>query len=239
MAEFKSAFEIVAPEDNENGTYVLGPSVVAYKDDNGEKVFIPTYEVSTEMEDDVVHVVVASINGNRYYPLDSVEDITVNTSKENITFSSYGTIYTVRKFQDTDGVWASALGVSVPSQALEERFMAEVQSAFSPDAPADDENLYAAVDDNTNEVKHLVYSCDSGLFIRDNGAWFKLPADDDSLDDLEVHEVVPKFIKIYDISQDSNDTLLVDDIEKYETSFRSPMTASAEVIEENTEDVNA
>ena len=103
-----------------------------------------------------------------------------------------------------------------------------------------DENLYAAVDSNTNEVRYLVYSCVSGLFIRDNGAWFKLPADDDTLDDLEVHEVVPDFIKIFDIAQDSEDNLLVDDIEKYETSFRGPLTASADVLDEVTmEDVDA
>ena len=98
--------------------------------------------------------------------------------------------------------------------------MAEVQSAFSPTAPADDENLYAAVDENDNEVRYLVYSTDSGIYIRTSNSWFKLPKNNEALDDLVVFEVDPKFIKIYDMAEGNNEQLLADDVEKYEVAFR-------------------
>lgn len=109
--------------------------------------------------------------------------------------------------------------------------MAEVENAFTPNAPANDENLYAAVDDDTNEVKHLVYSNSSGLYIRSNGGWFRLPKDDESLDDLEVMELDPKAIKIYDMAEGNDETLLSDDLKKYEVEFRGALQASALVAD--------
>jgi hypothetical protein len=98
--------------------------------------------------------------------------------------------------------------------------MADVVNAFSPNAPADDENLYVAVADS-GEVKNLVYSCESGLYIRSNGGWFKLPVGDESLDDLTVMEMDPKIIKVYDMSEADNQTLTADDVRTYEVDFRS------------------
>lgn len=209
---------------------ISGPAVLV-TDDEGEPVYYPIYSLATETVDEVLHVAAGMLSGTRFYPIENEADLKIDDAKGEITFSSYGKIYTIRGFQDSDGAWASTLATDLPAQALEERFMTEVENAFSPEAPADDENLYAAVDDDTNEVKYLVYSTEPGLFIRDNGAWFKLPADDETLDDLTVLEVDPKFIKVFDMAQANDEVMLADDVDKYKVEFRGALQASALVAD--------
>ena len=216
-------------ELQDKGIYLQGPAVLSFRDDVDAPVFMPVYGMGVETLDDAPNAVVYSINGNRYYPLVRAQDVHLNAQRGDITFSSYGKIYTVRAFVDTDGLWASQLHTNVPAQALEERLMTEVETAFSPDAPADDENLYAAVDTDTNQVKYLVYSNDSGLYIRDNKNWHTLAEGDDSLDDLEVDEVDPKFTKIFDMSQANDEPILADDLAQYALPFNvGPVTAAGD-----------
>ena len=179
------------------------PAVFTYQNELGRQLYVPTYGVQIENLDGRPYVAIASVNGTRYYPIEKPEDVEVDETKGKITFSNYGTIYTIRAFQDTDGLWASRLRASVPSQALEELFMTEASNAFSPNAPANDENLYAAVDGDNDE----------------------------SLDDLEVYEVSPKFIRIYDMAEGNEDQLLADDVREYEVDFRGALTAAGLVAD--------
>jgi hypothetical protein len=207
---------------------ILSPAVLETIDDeDNTPVYYPTYFVEVEEVDSVPHAAVGMTSGTRLYPLEDASDLKIDESKGEITFSSYGRIYTIRGFKDSDGTWASALATDLPAQALEERYMTEVENAFSPEAPDDEENLYAAIDDETNEVKFLVYSSAAGLYIRDNKAWFKLPSEDETLDDLTVMEVDPKFINIFDMANANGEQLLSDDVSKYEVDFRGAVTASA------------
>lgn len=202
--------------------------VLVSLDDDKSEVFMPVNGARIEELDDEQYLGVSTANGVRYYPIKSEDDVTVDDENGKITFSSYGKIYTIRAFEDSDGTWASVLESPVPAETLEERYMAEISTAFSPDAPAADENLYAAVDEETNEVKELVYSTTAGMYTRSYNAWFRIPKDDETLDDLVVYEVDPKFIKIYDMAQGNDDTLFVDDLDKYEVEFRGALTAAAE-----------
>jgi hypothetical protein len=195
--------------------------VFVTEDDEGNVAYVPIYAVTLEIIDGQYHVGAAEVSGTRYYPIDKVSDVKISDARGTLTFSSYGNIYKVRAFQESDGSWASRFGAVVPVESLEERYMAEVENAFSPNAPADDENLYAAIDENTNEVKYLVYSCASGLYIRSNGGWFALPSDDESLDNLIVDEMDPKVIKIFDLAEAENETLMSDDVQKYAVAFRN------------------
>ena len=209
--------------------FLAGPAVLTARGDDGSVLFQPIYGLHVETLEDKPHVGVSTISGVKYYPLVRPEDVSVSASRGDITFSSYGTIYTVRAFQDTDGRWASSLGLAVPVEALEEMYMADVKLAFTPNAPAPEDNLYAAVDSKSGEVKYLVYSSEAGMYTRSNRAWFKLPDDDDeSLDGLEVHEVTPKFIKIYDMAEANDETLTSEDTAQYEDEESAPITAAAE-----------
>jgi hypothetical protein len=207
---------------------ITSPAVLESVDEeDNTPVYYPIHYVAVEDVDAAPHVAVGMLSGTRFYPIEGAEELKIDEAKGEITFSSYGRIYTIRGFKDSDGVWASALATELPAQALEERYMSEVENAFSPNAPANEDNLYAAVSDETNEVKYLVYSTTSGLFIRDNGSWFKLPQDDETLDDLTVMEVDPKFIKIFDMAQANDEAMLSDDVEKYKVEFRGAIQASA------------
>lgn len=199
--------------------FVDGPCVFVTEDEDGNTVNIPIYAVTLASIDGQYHVGRAETSGTRFYPIDKVSDVKISESRGTITFSSYGNIYKVRAFQESDGSWASRLGAVVPVESLEERYMANVENAFSPNAPADDENLYVAVDDS-GAVKHLVYSCSEGLYIRSNEGWFKVPVGDESLDDLTVMEMDPKIIKVYDMSEGDNQPLTADDVKRYEVEFR-------------------
>jgi hypothetical protein len=208
--------------------YLAGPGILTARGENGSAMTQPIYGLHVETVDDTPHVGVATIEGIKYYPIVRPEDVHVSESRGDITFSSYGKIYTVRAFQDTDGRWASSLKTAVPAEALEEMYMADVKLAFSPNAPAQDDNLYAAVDGESGEVKYLVYSSEAGMFTRSNRGWFKLPVDDESLDGLEVHEVVPKFIDVFDKAESGDTTLTSEDTAEYEDEPSEPIMAAGE-----------
>lgn len=217
------------PEDEreDNGFLLEGAvAVVSVTDEDGDDMNMPVYGVRVETVDDDPYLGAATVNGVKYFPLESPESVNVDDENGKITFSSYGKMYTIRAFEDSDGSWASVLESPVPAESLEERYMAEVDTAFSPDAPAVDENLYAAVDEDTNEVKELVYSTTTGMYTRSSQGWFRVPKDDESLDDLAVYEVNPKFIKVFDMAEANDEVLFVDDLDTYEIEFRGALTAA-------------
>jgi hypothetical protein len=224
----KRKLEITSNEVWDNGeSYIDSPGVVVSTKQDGRQDYFPTHAVYREEVDGKPNIGVASINGDKLYPVKSYDEVNVSASKGDITFSSYSRIYTVRAFQDSDGLWASRLRMPVPAEALEELYMAEVAAGFSPGAPGDTENLYAAVEEKTDEVKYLVYSAESGIYTRSSRAWFRLPADDDeTLDDLQVLEVDPKFVKYFDKSEKENKKLTADDVARYEIELRGGITAS-------------
>lgn len=211
---------LVDPDLRENEGFINGVAVIESIDpDDGEKMISPIHEMALAILDKELYIAIGNINGTNFYPLENKKSIDVNEEKGEITFSSYGRIYTVRAFQDSDGSWASKLGAIVPADSIEERYMVEIENAFSPNAPADDENLYAAVDES-GEVKFFVYSSNAGMYTRSSEGWFRVPENDESLDDLFIHEMDPKAIKIFDMAEASGDTVMIDDLKKYEIEYR-------------------
>lgn len=212
--------DLLEADRRENEGFINQPAVLESVDpDDGEKMLFPIHELALAVLDKELHMAAATVSGTKFYPIENKESIDVNEEKGNITFSSYGRIYTVRAFQESDGSWASKLGATVPAESLEERYMVEVENAFSPNAPADDENLYAAVND-AGEVKFFVYSSNAGMYTRSSEGWFRVPEGDESLDDLFIHEMDPKAIEVFDKAEASGDTILLDDLAKYEVEYR-------------------
>ena len=204
------------------GRIVDQPSVYEFPGEDGEKLYQPVYAVGVQMIDGQYHVLLAMDGRTSAYPIDKLSDVKVSAGRGTLSFSSYGNMYTLRAFQDSDGSWASKFRMDVPAESIEERFMAQVEKSFSPNAPADDENLYVAVDDS-GVVRNLVYSCTEGLFIRSSGGWFKLPVGDESLDDMTVMEMDPKVIKVYDTAEETGNELLDKAVKRYEVEFRGGM----------------
>lgn len=169
-------------------------------------------------DNDRVFVAVSMYDGSeRWREIESRESVEIAPESRAITFSSGGTMYHIRAIEDEDGVWMSPMRASVPAEALEAIVDMEVNMAFSPMAPAADELLFVTIDPDSGAASNLVYSGVGGMFLRDSGGWFKLPADDDTtLDDLEVVDVKPSIIDAWDEAQKAGEPLTTEVVRQHE-----------------------
>lgn len=205
--------------------YAYGPLVLEAKDDEGELHHRPLYSVVLRQDDTGIYAVLGGVEGSGMYNLKSADDLKVDASAPKITFESQGTIYTVRRFEDLDGTWASMTGAAVPAQVLEEIYMNEVAADAAPETAVDyqPEELYALSNDS-GDVVYLVYSGANQSFIRKDGEWTPLEdPNGDALDDLYIEYVSPEFVDVFDKKEKKG--LTVSDLADYEED--TPVTASA------------
>jgi hypothetical protein len=206
--------------------YAYGPMVLEADAGDGEIGHRPVLSVSLiEDPEDGVAVQLGGVEGAGYYQLKSAKDFKVDASVPKITFEFQGTIYTIRKFQDSDGTWASMTGAAVPAEVLEEIFMDETTADFAPDLAKnyDPEELYTLTNDS-GDVVYFVYSGANQTFIRKDGEWASLDdPNGDLLDDLYIEYVSPAFVDYFDKNEKKG--LTVSDLTDYETD--EVVTASA------------
>lgn len=211
---------------DENTTiYAYGPMVLEGVDSEGEPGYRPIYSVGLTKLGKDSYVELGGIEGAGLYRVESEKDLTVDAKAPKITFKSQGTIYTVRRFQDSDGTWASTTGASAPAQILEEIFMNENAAEFAPGTEKDyaPEELYV-LSDNEGDIAFLVYSGANQTFIRGAGAWEPLDdPDGDMLDDLYIDYVTPEFVDYFDKNEKKG--LSLADVSK--ATEDSSVTASA------------
>lgn len=205
--------------------YAYGPLVVEATNSDGETGHRAVYSVVMTNDANGVVVTLHGTEGSGEYVLDSPDDLDVDATASKIAFKSQGTIYTVRKFQDSDGTWASMTGAVVPAQVLEEIFMNETNADAGLDQVANfnPEELYTLANDS-GEIVHLVYTGADQTFVRKDGQW--APLDDpngDILDNLYIQDVTPAFVDYFDKKESKG--LTVDDLAKYEDD--TVVTASA------------
>lgn len=225
-----------------SGTIIGGPFVIEWVDDedntaayrSGNTLAVETSDIDGESSSTVF---VGNMNGGGTYPLESADDFKVDKKKGIITFNSRGTIYTVRAYQDTDGMWASSLSMNVPAQALEEMVVQEDLNMYSPKGDVTQEELYAAVDPATGTVKYVVYSSPNGMYIRSSGGWFKVPPTDESLDGLEVRDIDKAFIDTFDKAERANEKLTVDDVIEPVEEIEPIMAAAGDACPVATQDI--
>lgn len=203
--------KLTIPEDY--GTGYVGPAVVETLDKPRE-----TFAVSEvawfDHEEDGPTMGLFTASEVLEYPIKDKKDVTVDRNSGTITFNSYGKVYTVRAFQDSDGSWASALRIHVPAEALEGMYMRETNMAFSPGDPGDGESLIALLDESVQDVQELVYTSDAGMFSRNNSAWFRVPPEHTEFDGMTIVEVSPDFIEMFDKAEKSGKPLSREDVER-------------------------
>lgn len=207
--------------------YAYGPMVLEAKDADGDLGHRAIYSVSVSDEDDYLYVTTGTFQGAGMYSIKSPSDVKVDASASKITFESQGTMYIVRKFQDSDGTWASTTGATAPAEALEEIFMNEVTAEVAPESAKDytAEELYA-LSDNDGKITYLVYSGAGKTYIRKGGKWEVLDdPNGDALDDMYIQDVLPAFVDVFDKKESKG--LTVDDLVDYETEETVTVTASA------------
>ena len=207
--------------------YAYGPMVLEAEDGDGGIGHRGAYSVSVETTPDGQFVVLGGVEGSGMYALKSPNDLDVEADASKITFKSQGTIYTIRKFQDSDGTWASMTGATVPAEALEEIFMNEITAEVAPESAKDyaEEELYA-LSDNDGKVTYLVYSGANVTYIRKGGKWEVLDdPNGDVLDDMFIDYVSPEFVDVFDKKESKG--LTTADLVDFETEETVTVTASA------------
>lgn len=211
-------------------TMLANGSMVVSSELDGETLHYPAYRIvvgpSFDGADTDYEVHLDGLDRVRIYPVKSIDDVKVDEAASEITFQAQGTIYTVRAFTDSDGQWASMTGAAeVPAQALEEIFMNDVARDADPTIDSyPDESLFALADD-TGAVKYLMYAGGAEMYTRTGGKWEVL--DDptgEMLDGLEILDVDPTFINVYDSKSEG---LTKGDVAAYAPMDETPMAASA------------
>jgi hypothetical protein len=227
-----------APDEVKDQGYLAWGPAVLDSEDEGQVVHRVAYSPRLVVEQDgVTYVYVGGYDGvERQYPVDSRDSVDIDPKTGAITFSSFGKIYTIRAVEDSDGLWASSLAAEVPAEATERSIDLEVAMAFSPDAPAADESLFVTVDPDTQEVKDLIYSGSDGIYLREGKGWFKMPADDESLDGLQVIDVKPEIIEAWaKLAED--DELTLAEVKKYEDVQEGIVAAAGAACPTATQDI--
>lgn len=226
------------PDDQREYGYIAWGPAVMESDDNGETVYRVAYSPRVEVEPDgSTYLWIGGYDAvERRYPVESRDAVEIDPENGTITFSSFGRMYTIRAVRDEDGLWASSLAASVPAEAIENLIDMEVRMAFSPNAPAADESLFVTVDPDTEEVQDLIYSGEDGIYLREGKGWFKLPADDESLDGMQVIDVKPEIIDVWDKLQ-ADDELTVVEVKKYEDAQEGLTAAAAGGCPPATQDI--
>ena len=204
----------------------LGPAVLEWGD--GTLLVVQAVRLGVD-EEDRPALYLQYVDQFHVFPLESEDDVTVDEKSGKITFNSSGEKYVIRAMQDSDGVQLSTLGISVPAEALETLFMREVAMVFNPESidTSAGESLIALADEAAGEVQELVYTSDAGMFVRNNGGWFRVPPEHDEFDGLVILEVGPSFVETFDKAEKAGRALFRSDAEKEPTETEKARTAAA------------
>lgn len=214
----------------------LGPAVLEWGD--GTLLVVQAVRLGVD-EEDKPALYLQYVDQFHVFPLESKDDVTVDEKSGKITFNSSGEKYVIRAMQDSDGVQLSTLGIPVPAQALETLFMREVAMVFNPESidTSAGESLIALADEAAGEVQELVYTSDAGMFVRNNGGWFRVPPEHDEFDGLVILEVNPSFVETFDKAEQAGKALFRSDAEGEPTETEKARTAAAEWAETEEDDL--
>lgn len=199
------------------GVVVDGPAILEFGPAD-DRTVMPIYGARVvDVLDDKVLIAYVTGRGGAGKELRLDQDgVTQNTVTGRVRFSSNGTVYVIRAYEDNDGRLLSRYRIDVPAESLVASAEREAGMAYATNTPSDDEILYAGLDADGN-VTELVYSSAEGSYIRSSGGWFKLPDDDnETLESLDqVVDVEGVFVETFDKAEESGKTLTQSDVERY------------------------
>lgn len=212
--------EVLPPAD---GVTPIFTKIGAFIRRGEEPVQFVAYGAVTQLEDNgITYVVPLLIEGAHYsYPLTSESDLTINKNTGTIDFKAFDTEYTIRELREEDGYWMSSLKMplSVPilegmaENARKKNNMAEVPGS---DVDINDsEKLIAYAFDDSLYVVGLVYSNDTGRWLRVGADWILMSADDDTFEGASSIIIDPdradEYVDLYDANH-----MPVSDTEEFE-----------------------
>ena len=109
--------------------------------------------------------------------------------------------------------------------------MSDVSSDWLTNLDPSTDSMYVTLNEDTYEVQDFIVSARSknGAFLRNNGAWFRIPNSDEStLNDVVVVEVNVEALEFYDKKSVKDETISFEEIEKFAIpSSNQAVTAAA------------
>lgn len=87
-------------------------------------------------------------------------------------------------------------------------------STDSAAEPVENESIFAVLDDSGNLLE-LGRSDPTGVYVRSNGSWFRVPPEADALDGKVWQDVTPEAVSVYDEAEKSGRTPTADDLKKF------------------------
>lgn len=192
-----------------------------------------TFGASTELQEDgITYVVLHMLGGEqRFLPVED-KALTRNENTGTIEFRSMNVDYTIRELREEDGYWISSLQMPLPVSVMEDMLGSLNKGILMDDMQ--DEKLLAYAFDDSLYVVGLVYSNGMGRWVRSEGDWVLMGADDDTFKDAVVMEIDPdkadEYVDLYDANY-----VPVSDTEDFEFVEEEPVPANTPVEAEEVE----
>lgn len=111
-------------------------------------------------------------------------------------------------------------------------------TTYWPTEVKENEILFAGVDTPTGDIKYLVFSSEEKgkMYVRADGTWLPVMVEDsDLLNDLDVYQVTPDFIPVFDKAEAADKVLKTTDAEAHATN--RPVLAAAGDCPPATQDI--
>jgi len=145
-------------------------------------------------------------------------DLTKKESNNTISFESFGYNYIVRNLREEDGIWMSKYQIPLPVEALEtiiDQASESMYMAYMDGYSPQEELLVALALPDSDYIYGLMYSSETGDWIRVDGDWALMSPVDNTFEDSVGLVIDPNMAEEYLEKYDSQ-RLTVSDTEPYE-----------------------
>ena len=146
------------------------------------------------------------------------QELKKKESNNTISFQSFGYNYIIRSLREEDGIWMSDYRIPLPVEALEkiiDQASESMYMAYRNDYNPKEELLVALALPDSDFIYGLMYSSESGDWIRVNGDWALMSPVDNTFEDSVGIVINPNMADEYLEKYDS-ERLTVNDTEPYE-----------------------
>lgn len=146
------------------------------------------------------------------------QELNIKESNNTISFQSSGYNYIIRSLREEDGIWMSNYKIPLPVEALEkiiDQASESMYMAYNNDYNPKEELLVALALPDSNFIYGLMYTSESGDWIRVNKDWALMsPVDntyEDSIGIVISPQMADEYVEKYDSEQ-----LTIKNTEAYE-----------------------
>jgi hypothetical protein len=146
------------------------------------------------------------------------QELKKKESNNTISFESSGYNYIIRSLREEDGIWMSNYRIPLPVEVLEkiiDQASESMYMAYMNDYNPKEELLVALALPDSDFIYGLMYSSESGDWIRVNNEWVLMSPVDNTFEDSVALPISPDRAEEY-IEKYDSEKLTISDTEPYE-----------------------